>query len=78
MVGNRRGYNIQILTEFTDTGASRLAGTGIDTGDRSRQAARGQAHENFQAVRVGEGLEHFGKFFDIFISIIRHISKYNP
>jgi len=75
VMGNRRGYNFQILTEFTHTGASRLPCTGINTGDRSRQAAGGQAHENFQAVRVGKGLEHLGKFFNVFISTVRHISK---
>jgi hypothetical protein len=77
MMGYRRSHDSEILAEFPDTGTAFLTCGGVDTCHRSRLTARNQAHENLQPIRVGESLKHFGKFFNMFITIVRHISKYS-
>ena len=67
----------RLLAKLSDTGTSLRRRVGTDAGDRARLAAGDQTHEKSQPVRIGEGLEYFSKFLNVFIFTLRHISKYN-
>ena len=77
MMTYRWSHNSQVLSELSDTGATFVTGGTVNAGNRSRLTAGSQPHKYFQSIRVGERLEHFGKFIDIIITMVRHVSKYN-
>jgi hypothetical protein len=73
MVRDGRRDDTEIGTELADACFHHVR---IDTFACTCSATTYQTHEDIQAVRIGQGLEHSGVITVISISTIRHLSNY--